>query len=88
MQVQALNKRAQERYDNFVSAMDLVAEQFDPLSALIKKMQEGKAPPGAFRITSPEQLRKLHTDALKALTELREQAKKYEAELKSRDWRV
>jgi hypothetical protein len=88
VQVQALNARATERYGEFVGAIDTVTEMFAPLEKLINRMSERRVPPGSWRIARPEELKKMLAKARKDLEELKAHAKKYEAELKSREWRV
>jgi hypothetical protein len=88
VQVQALNQRATERYGEFVGAMNVVTEMLVPLEGLINKMSERRVPPGSWRIAKPEELKKMLAKARKDLEELKAHAKKYEAELKSREWRV
>ncbi|MEU5690728.1 hypothetical protein [Actinosynnema sp. NPDC020468] len=82
------NKRAEEKFANLVNAIEFVSEQFAPLEKMVAKMKDNPAPPGSWRVTPPEDLRKL-IDTVKArLTELKDQAMRYEAELKNREWRV
>jgi hypothetical protein len=88
MQVQAVNTRATERYGEFVGAMNVVTEVLVPLEQLINRMSERRVPPGSWRIAKPEELKKMLGRARRDLEELKAQAKKYEAELKSREWRV
>lgn len=88
MPIQVLNARAQEKYGQFVAALDFVQEQLAELDKLITKMSERKLPPGTWRIATPEQLKALYKAAVADLETLQVQAKKYESELKSREWRV
>lgn len=81
-----LNERAQDKYGAFVGAMDFVEEMFGPLEKLIEKMREQPSKPGGWRITKPEDLKVMLKKAREDLTALREQAKKYEAELKAKEW--
>jgi hypothetical protein len=88
VQVQAVNKRATERYGEFVGAIDTVTEALLPLEKLINKMSERRVPPGSWRIAKPEELKKMLDQARKDLEALKAHAMRYEAELKSREWRV
>jgi hypothetical protein len=85
---QVLNARAQEKYGQFVSALNFVQEQLAELVKLIERMSERRLPPGTWRVATPEQLKAMHKTALADLEALQVQAKKYETELKSREWRV
>jgi hypothetical protein len=88
VQVQALNARATERYGEFVGAIDTVTELLVPLEQLINRMSERRVPAGSWRIAKPEELKRMLGQARRDLEELKAHAKKYEAELKSREWRV
>jgi hypothetical protein len=88
VQVQALNARATERYGEFVGAIDTVTEMLVPLEQLINKMSERRVPPGSWRIATPEELKKMLAQARRDLEALKAHAMRYEAELKSREWRV
>lgn len=87
MQVPALNRRAQQHYAEFVAALDMVAEQFDAIDALIDRVDDKKTP-GGFTLPTQDELRGLRTRAFDELDRMRQAAKKYEAELVSRDWRL
>ncbi|MGW4109499.1 hypothetical protein ACWEFJ_01320 [Actinosynnema sp. NPDC004786] len=85
----AVSKRqAEQRYANLVNAIDFVTEQFEPLDKLIAKMRENPAPPGAWRVTPPDELRKLLRTVQRSLTNLKDRAAQYETELKTREWKV
>ena len=88
MQVETLNRRAHERYNSFVTALNMATDQINEVGKLIERMRKAKTAPGSWRVATPEQLRKLMKDALLALEDLKAHAKRYEAELISRDWRV
>lgn len=83
-----VGRRAEERYANLVNAIDFVTEQFGPLDKLIAKMRENPAPPGAWRVTPPDELRKLLGKVQQSLTNLKDRAVQYETELKTREWKV
>jgi hypothetical protein len=86
--IQVLNARAQEKYGQFVAALNFVQEQLTELDKLIARMSERKLPPGTWRVSTPEQLKAIYKTALADLEALQVQAKTYESELKSREWRV
>ena len=86
MQVAAINRRAQARYSEFVTAMDLLAALFDELDKLINKVDDRKVA-GGFTIATKDELTSYRRTAFDNLDRLRTHAKKYEAELVSRDWR-
>ncbi len=88
MQIQVLNSRAQEKYGEFVHALNFAQEQLTELDKLIARMSERRLPPGTWRVATPEQLKAMYKTALADLEALQVQAKKYETELKSREWRV
>lgn len=80
--------KAQEKYGNFVAAIDFVTEMLEPLEKLINQMKENRAPAGSWRIASPEDLKKMLTKARTDLTALKDQAVKYETELTTREWKA
>jgi hypothetical protein len=86
MQVAAINRRAQGRYSEFVTAMDLLAGLFDELDKLINKVDDGKVA-GGFTLATKDELKGYRRTAFESLDRLRTHAKRYEAELVSRDWR-
>ncbi|MEU6645496.1 hypothetical protein ABZ863_23490 [Saccharomonospora sp. NPDC046836] len=87
MQISAVNRRAQQNYATFVAALDLVAEQFDEIDKLIDRVDDRKAA-GGFTIATKDELQGLRRKAFDELDRMRTAAKKYEAELVSRDWRL
>ncbi|SFJ41528.1 hypothetical protein SAMN05421835_105149 [Amycolatopsis sacchari] len=87
MQIQAVNRRAKERYSAFVTSMDLVLEAMDGLTPLIEKVDDRHEGPG-WTVATQDELTGYRQQALDALERLRAAAKKYETELVSRDWRV
>lgn len=84
----AVARRAEERYGNLVNSIDFVTDQFGPLRKLIAKMREHPAPPGAWRVTPPDELAKMLTRSLAQLTALKDAAIRYETQLKTREWKV
>lgn len=87
MQVAAVNRRAQQRYQQFVSSMDLVLQALESLDSLISEVDPNQAS-GGWTVPTPDELRGYRQKAVDELERLREIAKKYEAELVSRDWRL
>ncbi|XVV03370.1 hypothetical protein ACQPW3_39595 [Actinosynnema sp. CA-248983] len=83
-----LNARATQRYGEFVGAIDFATEQLVPLRALIGRMKERNLPAGSWRVAKPDELRALLVKALTNLEAVKAQAQRYEAELKSREWKV
>ncbi|MDU0289210.1 hypothetical protein [Saccharothrix longispora] len=82
------NRKAEERFANLVNSIDFVTEQFGPLDKLIARMRENPAPPGSWRVTPPDELRKLLTKVQQNLAALKDRAARYETELKTREWEV
>jgi hypothetical protein len=87
MQIEALNRRARERYGTFVGAMDMVLHALDETNALINRIQRKPAGPG-WTVATKEELRGMRRAAFEELERLRRKSKKYEAELISREWRL
>ncbi|MEU0466704.1 hypothetical protein ABZ215_22105 [Amycolatopsis sp. NPDC006131] len=87
MQIDAINRRARERYGSFVVAMDLVLEALEDLTGLIEKVDDKHAGSG-WTVATQDELKGYRTQATDELERLRTAAKKYETELVSRDWRV
>jgi hypothetical protein len=88
VQVQAVNRRAQQKYGEFVGAIDHVTEMFGPCEKLCNQMKQGRAAAGGWRMASPDELKRLLVKARRDLETLKDHAKRYEAELISRDWRI
>lgn len=87
MQIDAINRRARDRYGVFVSAMDMVLEALEGLDALIEKVDDSHDGPG-WTVATQDELKGYRMQATDALVRLRAAAKKYETELVSREWRV
>lgn len=87
MQIEAINRWARERYSTFVTSMDMVLEALEGLDELIAKVDDKHAGQG-WTVATQDELRGFRTQAVDELERLRLAAKKYEAELVSRDWRV
>lgn len=87
MQIQAINRRAMDKYRQFVSAMDMVLESFDSLDSVIAEV-DPKNSAGGWTVATQKELQGYRARAFDELERLRTIAKKYEAELISREWRV
>jgi len=87
MQVQTVNRRAQQQYATFVAAMDQVLEALQGLEPLIQRVDESTKETGWSAVTRDE-LTAYRIRAVDELERLRATAKKYEANLVSRDWRL
>jgi hypothetical protein len=87
MQIEAMNRRARDRYSTFVSSMDLVLEALAGLDALIGKVDDKHAGAG-WTVATQDELKGYRMQAVDELERLRVAAKKYETELVSREWRV
>ncbi|MBB5958986.1 hypothetical protein FHS29_005595 [Saccharothrix tamanrassetensis] len=83
-----VNRRAEQRYGNLVNSMDFVTEQLGPIGKLIDRMRDNPAPPGSWRVTPPDELKKMLAAVQTKLTALKDTAVKYETELKTREWKV
>ncbi|MFD7657900.1 hypothetical protein ACFV4N_28340 [Actinosynnema sp. NPDC059797] len=77
-----------KRYGEFVGAIDFTTEQFPQVRKLIGRMKVSNVPAGSWRVAKPDELRMMLEKALRSLEALKAQAQKYEAELKSREWKV
>ncbi|GAB3479373.1 hypothetical protein [Amycolatopsis cihanbeyliensis] len=87
MQVGVINRRAQAKYAEFVSALDLVREALEEIDTLIGRVDPKRAS-GGWTVATPKELKGLRRAAMEQLNTLRASAQKYEAELISREWRL
>jgi hypothetical protein len=87
MQIEAVNRRARERYGVFVTAMDMVLETLEGLDELIGRVDDKHAGSG-WTVATQDELKGYRMQAVDELERLRTAAKKYETELVSRDWRI
>ena len=83
-----MQNKATEKYGQFVAAIDFVTDMLEPLEKLIERMKENRSPAGAWRIASPEDLKKMLAKSRADLTTLKDQAVKYETELTTREWKA
>ncbi|GAA1993556.1 hypothetical protein [Amycolatopsis minnesotensis] len=87
MQIGVLNERARGRYGAFVGAMDGVLESLDEVNKIIDRVKDDHATAG-FTVATRDELMGYSRHAFADLDRLRSTAKKYEAELMSREWRL
>lgn len=87
MQIEAMNRRARERYSTFVTSMDMVLQALEGLNELIGKVDDKHTGPG-WTVATQDELTGYRMQAVDELERLRVAAKKYETDLVSREWRV
>lgn len=87
MSVSAANRRARERYDSFVSSLDLVMDALESLDSVIDHVESSRVSSG-WTIPTQDELSQYRMKAIDELDRLRASAKNYEAELVSREWRL
>ncbi len=91
-----LNRRALRKYAEFWTALQAVGaalEQADKLAAKIQDNQPAKASAGAggrrsWSVATPEEMRAAAKKAHASLRVIATSAKRWEADLISRDWRA
>jgi hypothetical protein len=89
-----LNRRALRKYAEFWTALQAVGaalEQADKLAAKIQDNQPAKASAGGRRswsVATPEEMRAAAKKAHASLRVIATSAKRWEADLISRDWRA
>jgi hypothetical protein len=89
MRVQAVNKAAQERYATFKTAIALLQDVIDDqVRGLVAKIDDSKIPGEAWSVPTSDEVKALCDRAVGDIEDLAATAKKYEAELISREWRV
>ncbi|MGW6934665.1 hypothetical protein ACWGE0_31710 [Lentzea sp. NPDC054927] len=81
------NTRAIRKYGEFVGAMDQVEVAFDSIMKVIDKVDDTIAHTG-FTLPTQDELKAMHGKAFGALDSVRQEAKKHEGDLVSRDWMV
>lgn len=86
--MKALNRLARKRYEEFVGALDMVGVAVEEAAKLIKKYDPASVPAGLWSVPDEEELQAAYRKAVDDINRLRANAKKYEAELVSREWRV
>ena len=89
-----VNRRAQRKYAEFWTALHAVGvalEEAEKLAAKAQDAQRAKASNGARRqwsVASPEEIRSAAKKAYRSLQIIGTSAKKWEADLISRDWKA
>lgn len=88
MQVQAVNRRARRKYGEFYGALQMVIESIEHSKKLVENLDE--RPDGEYSWAAPEkgEVQAAHDKAARSMETMHKSAKKHEAELISRDWRV
>lgn len=87
--MEIVNKAAQENYASFRAAITLLQETVDEqVRGFIEKAQDADIPAAAWAVPSADELKSLCDKAVREIEEFTKDAKKYEAELISRNWRV
>lgn len=89
MAIEVVNKVAQERYATFKSAITLLQGVIDDqVRGTIAKVDDSKLPNDAWSLPTSDDLKSLADKAVVVIEDLTATAKKYEAELIARGWRV
>ncbi|WP_461120081.1 hypothetical protein [Saccharothrix stipae] len=84
-----VNKAAQENYASFRAAIVLLQETVDEhVRGFIEKAEEAEIPADAWAVPSADELKSLCDKAVREIEEFTKDAKKYEADLVARNWRV
>lgn len=86
MQVQVVNRRALRKYREFVAALETVWMVLDDARRLADKVQNESRT--SWRVATGPELRSMVRVSMDHVDALQVRARKYEAELVSRDWRI
>lgn len=86
MQVQVVNRRALRKYREFVAALETVWMVLDDARKLADKVQAESRT--SWRVATGSELRGMVRASVEHVDTLQARARKYEAELVSRDWRI
>jgi hypothetical protein len=81
------NERARQRYGEFVGAMDVAEEAFATVMKVIDRVDDSRERSG-FTLPTRDELKALHAKAFRGLDLVRQEAKKHEGDLVSRDWKA
>ncbi|GAB3901492.1 hypothetical protein ACFQ1S_04310 [Kibdelosporangium lantanae] len=84
MATKTVTTPAQERFIALMDAMTRVQNALDDCDRLITRMRPVRA---NWRTTSREEMQNLRRSAQRELDDMRDTAKRFEAELISREWR-
>jgi hypothetical protein len=81
------NARAIQRYGEFIGAMDVVEQAFETVKKIIDRVDDDLTDTG-FTVPTQDELKSMHRNAFEALDLVRQEAKKHEGDLVSREWKV
>ena len=89
MALEVVNKVAQERYATFKTAITLLQGVLDDqVRGTIAKVDDSKLPTNTWSLPTSDDLKALADKAVVVVEDLTATAKKYEAELIARGWRI
>ncbi|MGW1682861.1 hypothetical protein [Saccharopolyspora sp. NPDC002376] len=88
MQVQALNKRAMNKYQELHNALEVVRIALTEAAGLHKKIVEPSHEDVGWQVPSREEVEAAHSKAVEQLNALHGSTVTWEKELVSRGWRV
>lgn len=87
-QVAVINRYSQRKYDQMIGSIGLAGECVQKLTEIIDTMDNNEPVSDVFTVATPDELRGMQQKAIRSLDQLHTAAKKWEAELRSREWRV
>lgn len=88
MQIQVVNRRAMARYSVFWSSLVMVGESVAQARKVAEELGELKGNKLGLAAPSGDEIRAAVKKVEKSLGTLSKSAQRWEAELKSREWRV
>ncbi|MER7012050.1 hypothetical protein ABT324_11560 [Saccharopolyspora sp. NPDC000359] len=88
MQVQALNRRAMNKYQELHNAMEVVRIALGEAAKLHKKIKEPSREEAGWQVPSKEEVKAAYEKAVAQLNTLHNSTVEWEKELVSRGWRV
>ncbi len=88
MQVQAVNRRAMARYASFWSSLVMVSESVMAARKAAEELGDLRGSKRGLAAPSGDEIRTAVRNVEKSLGTLSKSAQRWEAELKSREWRV
>lgn len=88
MQIKVVNRRAMARYSTFWSALVMVNECVMAARKVAEELGDLRGSKQGLAVASGEEVRAAVRKADKSLGTLSKSAQRWEAELKSREWRV
>ncbi|MFE9745985.1 hypothetical protein ACFYOT_13840 [Saccharothrix saharensis] len=87
--MEIVNKAAQENYATFRAAIVLLQETVDEhVRGFIAKAEDADIPAEAWAVPDADELKSLCDKAVREIEEFTKDARKYEAELVAKNWRV